>query len=446
MAKNNRNAEFGRLLKAAVSSIANIEGSSSAIVEEDLGADLGLSPMSIQRYKAGHVPPEERTIEVISEAAVRRGFLSKAWLKRFLNSARYSNPEKVISQLFPGEQENSTSAVVYQNLPSPGYTRFIGRAEEISEMMEGLRRRSPAVLLVGMGGVGKTSLAFEVASQVLRDNTKQPKFDAVVWITDKNTPGTTSLNVVLDEIAYTLDKSDITKLDFDEKRRAVEQLLRKNKVLVVLDNAETIAEKKLLTWISSLPEPSKAIVTTRIRQPDLLKDSWLVELDTFREEEARSLLREKLQQFRIGHLVNNQSQLDLLVRATANNPLAIEIVLGLIKYNRKQLSEILEDLSAARGDVFDAILAEAWNLLEPAARSILFAMAKLPDGIENVDLLKASALEAPTFDRAIHQIINMSLLQAYQKDIDSPLQYIMNPLLRLFVKAKRRKSPESVKP
>ena len=44
------NETFGRLLRGAINSIAAYEGKTAAVVEEELGAAIGLSGATIQRY------------------------------------------------------------------------------------------------------------------------------------------------------------------------------------------------------------------------------------------------------------------------------------------------------------------------------------------------------------------------------------------------------------
>ncbi len=48
----NRNEAFGRLLKAGIASIANCEGKTAAVVEEDLGTAIGVAADTIQRYSS----------------------------------------------------------------------------------------------------------------------------------------------------------------------------------------------------------------------------------------------------------------------------------------------------------------------------------------------------------------------------------------------------------
>jgi predicted ATPase/class 3 adenylate cyclase len=96
---SHRSETFGRLLKGAINSIAAYEGKTAPSVEDELGAQIGVAGTAIQRYKAGHLPPEPRAIQILAEAAVRRGFLSRAWLQRFLQAARYPQPDALSAQL-----------------------------------------------------------------------------------------------------------------------------------------------------------------------------------------------------------------------------------------------------------------------------------------------------------------------------------------------------------
>lgn len=70
-----RSKIFGRLLKAGINSAAMCEGKPASAIEEELGEQFGLSVAIIQRYKAGHIPPEPRMVQIFAEVAVREGGL-----------------------------------------------------------------------------------------------------------------------------------------------------------------------------------------------------------------------------------------------------------------------------------------------------------------------------------------------------------------------------------
>src|SRR5215211_413468 len=95
---SNRSETFGRLLKGAINSIAAYEGKTAPAIEDELGAQIGVAGSTIQRYKAGYLPSEPRVVQILAEAAVRRGYLSRAWLQRFLQAARYPNPDVLMTQ------------------------------------------------------------------------------------------------------------------------------------------------------------------------------------------------------------------------------------------------------------------------------------------------------------------------------------------------------------
>lgn len=92
---------FGRLLRMAVNGIAAYEGKHAPAIEDELGQQIGLSAAAIQRYKAGHLPPEPRTVQLLAAAAVQRGHLDRAWLAEFLDAAAHPAPRAILDELFP---------------------------------------------------------------------------------------------------------------------------------------------------------------------------------------------------------------------------------------------------------------------------------------------------------------------------------------------------------
>src|SRR5688572_22873011 len=96
-----RSETFGRLLKAAIGSIVAHEGVTAPVVEDELARQIGRSAASIQRYKAGHLPPDAPVVELLARAAVRRGYLNRAWLGAFLRASGHPSPAGLIGELYP---------------------------------------------------------------------------------------------------------------------------------------------------------------------------------------------------------------------------------------------------------------------------------------------------------------------------------------------------------
>jgi hypothetical protein len=228
----------------------------------------------------------------------------------------------------------------------------------------------------------------------------EPHFDAVVWISDKDKPGTTNLSIVLDEIARILDYPGFTKFAFEEKRREVEQLLRRQRVLVVVDNFETITDAALLAWLLDLPEPSKALISTAEYRREFRHGGWPVELRGMSEAEASAFVEERLRLLRLDQLIAQIQELDPLIAAAGGNPKAIELALGLIKYEHRPLPQVIDDLYAARGDLFEDLFAHAWKLLDQPTQEALLALTCFPLRASVATLHATTGLSEYTLDRA----------------------------------------------
>jgi hypothetical protein len=432
----NRNETFGRLLSGAINSIATYEGRTTPVVEEELGQRIALSGKTIQRYKSGHLPREDRTIAILAEAAIQRGYLGRVWLQRFLHAARYPFADKLLEQLCPIGPARPRPPRVYHNLPAPTYSQFVMRAQAFAEIIEGLSKRSAAVLIVGLGGNGKTSLAREIAARSLKGAGNALPFEAVVWISDKDRPGTTNLSIVLDEIARTLDYPGFTQFAHDEKLYEVGQLLRRQCVLVIVDNFETITDGALLTWLLNLPEPSKTLITSREYSRAFRNNTYVVDLRGMSKAEAQEFVGQRLCFLKIEKLVNDQSQLEPLLVATCGNPKAIEIALGLVKHERRPLQQVVDDLYAARGELFDDLFTRAWALLDEATRHVLLVLTFFPASASGETLAATADAQAFAFDCAVERLTDLALLDVQQEDLGSPLRYALHPLVRAFAGAK----------
>ncbi|HEX2909842.1 MAG TPA: NB-ARC domain-containing protein [Chloroflexia bacterium] len=419
--------KFGRLLKAIINSIATQEGKTNPIIEDELGQKVGVSAASIQRYKAGHIPPEVRTIEMFAEAAIKRGGYSREWLQNFLHSARHPHIDKVLDQLCPINSYRPRSERIYHNLPAPTYSQFVMREQPFNEILDGLSQRSAVVLLAGMGGMGKTSLALEIADYCI----KESLFDAAVWVSDKDQPGTTTLSIVLDDIARTLDYPGLIQFEHEEKRYEVEQLVRRQRVLLLIDNFETITDGALLSWLLRLPEPSKALLTTREYRREFRRSSWPIELRGMTNAEAQELTTQKLHQLKIDKQITDLTQLAPLLTITSGNPKAIEMALGYIKYQRQPLEQVINDLYVARGELFEDLFARCWSLLDEASRRVLLVMTFFPDTVSSEALSTTADVQGFAFDRAVEHLIDLTLLDVQQEDLNKSSRYGLHPLVRV---------------
>jgi hypothetical protein len=91
------------------------------------------------------------------------------------------------------------------------------------------------VALLGIGGIGKSSLAAKLAQQI------QPEFEVVVWRSLQNAPPFEAwLEMVLPVLLRAQGEDIAVPSSLDARLLKLMQGLRQKRCLLVLDNAETI--------------------------------------------------------------------------------------------------------------------------------------------------------------------------------------------------------------
>lgn len=437
----NKSDDFGRLLSGAINSIAMYEGRNAAAVEISLGEKIGLSGAAIQRYKRGHLPPEPNTVRMLAEAAVKRGYLNRRWLARFLTLAQYPSPGALLDELCPAADAVAAPEAGLHNLPPPSYAQFVMRPQPFDEVVEALRQRTAAVAVSSLGGMGKTSLVREVAARCLRAGGDEPRVDAVVWLSDAERPGATTLDAVLDEIARTLRFDGLVERGLDDKRRGVEDALRGRRVLVVLDNFETVADPALLPWLLKLPEPSKAVLTTREYRREFRQGAWHVELRGMTEPEARDFVAQRLLMLRLGPAALTDDEMGHLIALTGGNPKAMELALGGLKHARRLIADVLDDLASARGEPFDELIERSWSGLDESSRRVLLAATLFAPNADRDALAAAADVRPAAMGRAVERLADLALLDVLQTEAHRRPRFALHPLVRSFAAAELARDP-----
>ena len=171
------------------------------------------------------------------------------------------------------------------NLPRKSYGDFIGRKEEIAEILKRIspQYRQHITVVSGIGGVGKTALAIEVASlcwdaKKNRHNTENiPVFDAIIFTSSKatdlvntqilNRPEKESqLTDIFRVIADVLNEPTITQVLPREQHQKVIEVLLKQSTLLIVDNMETLSDNeqnKILSFLNGVPASTQVLITTR---------------------------------------------------------------------------------------------------------------------------------------------------------------------------------------
>lgn len=312
--------------------------------------------------------------------------------------------------------------------------QLVGRQAD-QQKLEELLTNGGCVAILGVGGQGKTSLAYSYLKPYL-NNPQQ--FEAAIWLTIEGN-GTD-----LTGLAERLDFKPASNLN--ETAEAVREYLSSHLVLVILDNFETAIREDgslpldvaaLLQRLAEFRGQSRIIITTReIPKGYRLK---VLALDGLTPEGGADLLAEQ------GLGDEDRSQLVLASHKARGNPFALKLLADLATdpFTGDTLENMLQ-----QGDLWDKELAERllrkiWDTrLTEEERRLLRVLAILRPPARRATLLN---LLAPTTDVQLRDLLgklaNKSLLSA-EYDLTDPkklLGYDLHPLFRRFIQTEELK-------
>ena len=316
----------------------------------------------------------------------------------------------------------------FQAIPLPPY--FVGREAERAELVNDLQqeRQTAIFCLHGMAGVGKTSLAAQIAYDL------QEHFaDGVLWAR-LDSSDTMSILAAFAE-AYQRDVSNC--LDIASRSGMVRDLLSNRHALVVLDNAQTSEQIEPL-----LPPTGKCAVLVTTRRQDLavLVGAKRMAIRPFATDATTSLTLFA----RILGAERVQAETDLLAHIAAelgHLPLALMIAASRLAYEPgwataqfgERLGRVNQRLQALRFDKQNVrrSFQISYELLDSTGQQLFASAGRLGRQDFAVTALAALTLQDEEMVAdGLRQLFSLSLIQASENG-----RYALHPLIHDFAQS-----------
>jgi tetratricopeptide (TPR) repeat protein len=332
------------------------------------------------------------------------------------------DPSRLILKEYKRVLEYNPS--VYHNLPEPEFddTGYVGRKKEVKEIKELLcNRKNQIITIVGNGGMGKTAMAVKVLYDLIEDSLNP--FDAVIWISLKTrTMSKGEFIAIRDsikeipEIFSCSEKSIITEDGLSPSQNLI-NFMANFKVLLVLDNLETINSEEINTFIKEIPDSSKLLITSRHGIGEL---EYRYKLEGMNSKDAIAFFREMSKYFGINlHAESDMKIKDVVVDHLYSNPLSIKwFITGIFN----GLSEA--QLLAKKNDLVEFCMSNVYEKLSETAKHILQLFL-----IENTELSLGEIdyfldLDDVCLRRTINELFSTNMISIQKSN------YILNDMAR----------------
>jgi tetratricopeptide (TPR) repeat protein len=229
------------------------------------------------------------------------------------------------------------------------------------------------------------------------------------------------------EIYTSLSKRELRTIIPEALKEDVTKLLEKLRILVLLDNFETISKSnqvEILQFFNNIRGSSQILISTRYRPDWFLEHEndemyrmthVLIRVDGLSTSDASTLVQEFLSAKALPQSVIDDGDIVRLTEITQNNPKTILVLLGLVEQG-VSLAHLLDSITSGTPDadrMYDMIIDHAWEeLLSEDDKAVLMAKAFFSHSVREDDLGQIAGVDSDHLREAIKTLAAISFFES----------------------------------